>query len=169
MLCLNRIFLDEQRKRVPVSFRTGLPEKTEATTINKVCASGMKSIMLASQSLMCGHQVRKTQHKSAGCRPNCEQQRSGRFVDGILQLRARTLGLQDIMVAGGMESMSNVPYYMKRGVSPYGGVQLTDGIVSDGLTDVYNSIHMVPQCLFPPLGRVFFSSESCCIVPGFRL
>ena len=47
------------------------------------------------------------------------------------------------MVAGGMESMSNVPYYMKRGASPYGGVQLMDGIVYDGLTDVYNKFHMV--------------------------
>ena len=50
---------------------------------------------------------------------------------------------KNIMVAGGMESMSNVPYYMKRGLSPYGGVQLVDGIVFDGLTDVYNKFHMV--------------------------
>ena len=56
---------------------------------------------------------------------------------GILRI------MQDIMVAGGMESMSNVPYYMKRGPSPYGGVQLVDGIVYDGLTDVYNKFHMV--------------------------
>lgn len=41
-----------------------------------------------------------------------------------------------------MESMSNVPYYMKRGATPYGGVKLTDGIVFDGLTDVYNKFHM---------------------------
>ena len=47
------------------------------------------------------------------------------------------------MVAGGMESMSNVPYYMKRGETPYGGVQLVDGIVHDGLWDVYNQFHMV--------------------------
>ena len=47
------------------------------------------------------------------------------------------------MVAGGMESMSSVPYYMARGPSPYGGVNLVDGIVHDGLTDVYNKIHMV--------------------------
>lgn len=45
-------------------------------------------------------------------------------------------------MAGGMESMSNVPYYLKRGVTPYGGVKLTDGIVFDGLTDVYNKFHM---------------------------
>lgn len=82
----------------------GLPTSTCCTTINKVCSSGMKAIMLASQNLMLGH--------------------------------------QEVMVAGGMESMSNVPYYMKRGATPYGGIQLTDGIVFDGLTDVYNKFHM---------------------------
>uniref|UniRef100_A0A8D0ZLN3 Acetyl-CoA acetyltransferase, mitochondrial n=1 Tax=Sus scrofa TaxID=9823 RepID=A0A8D0ZLN3_PIG len=82
----------------------GLPISTPCTTINKVCASGMKAIMMASQNLMCGH--------------------------------------QDVMVAGGMESMSNVPYVMDRGTTPYGGVKLEDLIVKDGLTDVYNKIHM---------------------------
>merc|ERR1711988_1487917 len=82
----------------------GLSQATPCTTVNKVCASGMKSVMMAAQSLMCGH--------------------------------------QEVMVAGGMESMSNVPYYMKRGATPYGGVQLMDGIVFDGLTDVYNKFHM---------------------------
>ncbi|KAG9341420.1 hypothetical protein JZ751_019229 [Albula glossodonta] len=82
----------------------GLPISTPATTINKVCASGMKSIMLAAQSLMCGH--------------------------------------QDVMVAGGMESMSNVPYVMARETPPYGGVKMEDLIVKDGLTDVYNKFHM---------------------------
>ncbi|XP_069496559.1 acetyl-CoA acetyltransferase, mitochondrial [Ambystoma mexicanum] len=82
----------------------GLPVSTPATTINKVCASGMKSIMMAAQSLMCGH--------------------------------------QQVMVAGGMESMSNVPYVMSRGATPYGGVKLEDLIVKDGLTDVYNKFHM---------------------------
>ncbi|XP_064603177.1 acetyl-CoA acetyltransferase B, mitochondrial-like [Liolophura sinensis] len=82
----------------------GLPISTPCTTVNKVCASGMKSIMLAAQSLMCGH--------------------------------------QEVMVAGGMESMSNAPYYMSRGESPYGGVQLIDSIVHDGLTDAYDKIHM---------------------------
>lgn len=52
-------------------------------------------------------------------------------------------GSQNTMVAGGMESMSNVPYYLKRADLPYGGVSLQDGIVFDGLTDVYNKIHMV--------------------------
>ncbi|XP_053166955.1 acetyl-CoA acetyltransferase, mitochondrial [Hemicordylus capensis] len=82
----------------------GLPVSTACTTINKVCASGMKSVMLAAQSLMCGN--------------------------------------QEVMVAGGMESMSNVPYTMGRGATPYGGVKLEDLIVKDGLTDVYNKIHM---------------------------
>uniref|UniRef100_A0A3Q4M5Q5 acetyl-CoA C-acetyltransferase n=1 Tax=Neolamprologus brichardi TaxID=32507 RepID=A0A3Q4M5Q5_NEOBR len=77
---------------------------TPATTINKVCASGMKSIMMAAQSLMCGH--------------------------------------QDVMVAGGMESMSNVPYVMARETPSYGGVRMEDLIVKDGLTDVYNKFHM---------------------------
>ena len=47
-----------------------------------------------------------------------------------------------MMVAGGMESMSNVPYYMSRGDTPYGGVAMRDGLVADGLTDVYNKFHM---------------------------
>lgn len=50
--------------------------------------------------------------------------------------------MQDVIIAGGMESMSNVPYYLKRGATPYGGVNLTDGIVFDGLFDVYNKFHM---------------------------
>lgn len=65
----------------------GLPKSTICTTINKVCASGMKSVMLASQSLICGH--------------------------------------QQIVVAGGMESMSNVPFYLARGDTKYGGVNLS--------------------------------------------
>ena len=83
----------------------GLPNTTPATTINKVCASGMKAIMLASQSIMCGS--------------------------------------QNAIVAGGMESMSNVPFYLNRVEPTYGGIQLQDGILFDGLTDVYNKIHMV--------------------------
>lgn len=82
----------------------GLPKNVCCTTVNKVCSSGMKAVMIASQSLM--------------------------------------LGQADIAVAGGMESMSNVPYYLKRGQTPYGGVNLIDGIVFDGLWDVYNKFHM---------------------------
>lgn len=102
------------------SIYAGLPKETVCTTINKVCASGMKAIMMASQSLMCGH--------------------------------------QDVMIAGGMESMSNVPYYLPRGLTeilfidirtffcsgdtPYGNLQLEDGIAKDGLTDAYDRIPM---------------------------
>ncbi|XP_059057568.1 acetyl-CoA acetyltransferase, mitochondrial isoform X4 [Achroia grisella] len=82
----------------------GLPKSTICTTVNKVCASGMKSIMLAAQGLQTGD--------------------------------------QDVILAGGMESMSNVPFYLKRGETAYGGMQLVDGIVFDGLTDVYNKFHM---------------------------
>lgn len=82
----------------------GLPKSTVCTTVNKVCASGMKSVMLATQGLQ--------------------------------------TGTQDVILAGGMESMSNVPFYLKRGDTTYGGMQLVDGIVFDGLTDVYNKFHM---------------------------
>ena len=51
-------------------------------------------------------------------------------------------GRNDVMVAGGFESMSNVPFYLKRGETSYGGMPLVDGLVFDGLTDVYNKFHM---------------------------
>lgn len=82
----------------------GLPKSTICTTVNKVCSSGMKSIILATQGLQ--------------------------------------TGTHDVILAGGMESMSNVPFYLKRGETSYGGMQLVDGIVNDGLTDVYNKFHM---------------------------
>jgi acetyl-CoA C-acetyltransferase len=77
-----------------------------ATTVNKVCASGMKAIMLAAQSI--------------------------------------ALGQNEIVVAGGMESMSNVPYYLDKARNGYrlGNGQLTDGLIKDGLWDVYNDYHM---------------------------
>ncbi|KAF9946673.1 erg10, acetyl-CoA C-acetyltransferase, partial [Modicella reniformis] len=81
----------------------GCPLTTEATTINKVCASGLKAVMLAAQALQ--------------------------------------TGAREIMVAGGMESMSNVPYYSPRGAA-YGNQTLSDGIIKDGLWDVYNQFHM---------------------------
>jgi len=83
----------------------GLPY-LPATTINKVCASGMKAIMLAAQSI--------------------------------------ALGQNDIVLAGGMESMSNVPYYLDKARNGYrlGNGQITDGLVKDGLWDVYNDYHM---------------------------
>ncbi|XP_073244941.1 acetyl-CoA acetyltransferase, mitochondrial-like [Porites lutea] len=87
-----------------VALGAGLPVSTPCTTINKVCASGMKSIMMAAQSLACGS--------------------------------------QEVMVAGGMESMSNVPFMVSRDAPAYGGHKMEDGIVKDGLWDVYNQIHM---------------------------
>ena len=83
----------------------GLPD-VPATTINKVCASGIKAIMLAAQSIASGG--------------------------------------ADIIVAGGMESMSNVPYYLDKARNGYrlGHGQLTDGLLKDGLWDVYNDYHM---------------------------
>ncbi|MDR9417924.1 acetyl-CoA C-acyltransferase [Gracilimonas sp.] len=88
------------------ALKAGLSERTPATTVNKVCASGMKSIMIAAD-----------------------------------QIR---LGEADIIVAGGMESMSNVPYYLpkERFGAKYGHVQAEDGIVKDGLWDVYNDYLM---------------------------
>lgn len=83
----------------------GLPD-IPATTINKVCASGTKAIMLAAQSI--------------------------------------ALGANDIVIAGGMESMSNVPYYLDKARNGYrlGNGQIIDGLVKDGLWDVYNDYHM---------------------------
>ncbi|WP_379092038.1 acetyl-CoA C-acyltransferase [Pedobacter sp. UC225_65] len=83
----------------------GLPD-LPATTVNKVCASGTKAIMLAAQSI--------------------------------------ALGQNEIVVAGGMESMSNVPYYLDKARNGYrlGHGQITDGLIKDGLWDVYNDYHM---------------------------
>ena len=80
----------------------GLPNEVNCTTINKVCASGMKAISQAAQSIM--------------------------------------LGDADIVVAGGMESMSNVPYYADamRWGNKYGNVAFIDGLAKDGLTDIYD-------------------------------
>jgi len=84
----------------------GLPDTVCATTINKVCASGMKAIMYGLQSVQLGH--------------------------------------HDIVVAGGMESMSNAPYYIPSGRygARYGHGQYVDGLIKDGLWDPYNDIHM---------------------------
>jgi acetyl-CoA C-acetyltransferase len=88
------------------SMLAGLPDNVIATTINKVCASGMKAISIAAQHIM--------------------------------------LGDADIIVAGGMESMSNVPYYSPklRWGNKYGDVTLIDGLAKDGLTDVYKNYAM---------------------------
>ncbi len=80
----------------------GLPNHVNCTTINKVCASGMKSISMAAQSIL--------------------------------------LGDSEIVIAGGMESMSNAPFYADslRWGNKYGNTQMIDGLVKDGLTDVYD-------------------------------
>ncbi|KAH9891510.1 acetyl-CoA acetyltransferase [Xylariomycetidae sp. FL2044] len=84
----------------------GLPTTTEAVTVNKVCASGLKAVTLAAQNIQ--------------------------------------LGLSEVQVAGGMENMSQVPYYVPRSSSlpPFGHVKMEDGLIKDGLTDVYDQFHM---------------------------
>lgn len=84
----------------------GLPNTVPCTTINKVCSSGLKSVMVAAQSIM--------------------------------------LGDNEVVIAGGMESMSNVPHYvqnMRKG-QKLGHGQLVDGMIKDGLWDVYHNYHM---------------------------
>lgn len=84
----------------------GLPEQTECLTINKMCGSGLKSIMLAEQAIKAGD--------------------------------------AEIIIAGGMESMSNAPYLLPKGRNGYkfGHGQVYDSMIFDGLWDVYNNIHM---------------------------
>jgi len=84
----------------------GIGNSVPCTTINKVCASGMKSVMLAAQSIM--------------------------------------VGANDVVVAGGMESMSNIPYYIPKARTgyKYGNGELVDGLVKDGLWEVYNEFPM---------------------------
>jgi acetyl-CoA C-acetyltransferase len=84
----------------------GLSSSVEATTINKVCASGMKAVAIAAQQI--------------------------------------ELGQEEALVAGGMENMSRVPYYTPRGpqLPAFGNVTAEDGLLKDGLWDVYNQIHM---------------------------
>jgi len=84
----------------------GLPNTVPCTTVNKVCASGLKSVMFAAQSVM--------------------------------------LGQQDCVVAGGFESMSNIPYYIEKAREGYryGHGEIVDGLLKDGLWDVYDNHHM---------------------------
>jgi len=88
------------------AIKAGLPEQVTCMTINKVCGSGLKAVMLAAQAVM--------------------------------------LGDADIIVAGGMESMSNVPYLLPKARTGYrlGHGELIDGMIKDGLWDVYNNFHM---------------------------
>lgn len=90
----------------------GLPNTTPTTAVNKVCASGMKAVMMAAQAVKAGD------------------------VEAI--------------VAGGMENMSQVPHYIdgRNGVK-LGDIKLQDGLLKDGLTDVYSKQHMgnCPNCV----------------------
>ncbi len=84
----------------------GVSNEIPCTTINKVCSSGMKSIMIAAQSIACGD--------------------------------------NDIVIAGGMENMSNTPHYFSKGRigQKLGNMNLVDGLIKDGLTDFYSNVHM---------------------------
>ncbi len=83
----------------------GLPDSIPCTTVNKVCASGMKSIAFAAQAIKCGD--------------------------------------ADIVVAGGMENMSMIPHYMQgRKGQKFGNIQIEDGLLKDGLVNVYDGKHM---------------------------
>jgi len=95
-----------QAPATQVAVGAGLGYEIPCTLVNKVCASGMKSIMLGAQSIM--------------------------------------LGQNEVVVTGGMESMSNIPYYLMKARYgyKYGDGQLLDGLTYDGLTDVYNHCAM---------------------------
>jgi len=101
MGCVVQSNLGQAPARQAAKF-SGLPNEVNCTTVNKICASGMKAISMAAQSI--------------------------------------ALGDADIVIAGGMESMSNAPYYSEnlRWGNKYGNVSLIDGLAKDGLTDVYD-------------------------------
>lgn len=105
MGCVMQANLGQAPARQAALF-AGLPNTVPCTTVNKVCASGMKAVMQGAQAIM--------------------------------------LGDADVVVAGGMESMSNVPFYSEnmRWGNKYGNVTLTDGLAKDGLTDVYHNYPM---------------------------
>ncbi|KPE50697.1 acetyl-CoA C-acyltransferase [Chryseobacterium indologenes] len=88
-----------------VALGAGLSIETPSTTVNKVCASGMKAVTMAAQAIKAGD--------------------------------------AEVIVAGGMENMSSVPhYYNARVATKLGDIKMQDGMVLDGLTDVYNKVHM---------------------------
>ena len=87
--------------------KAGFPDETEATAINKVCASGLKAVSLATQAIQVGD--------------------------------------RDVVLAGGTESMSNSPFYLPRNLG-FGNQVAKDSIINDGLTDVYDQIHMGNCC-----------------------
>lgn len=95
-----------QAPATQVAVGAGLGYNIPCTLVNKVCASGMKAMMMGAQSIM--------------------------------------LGQNDVVVTGGMESMSNIPYYLMKARTGYkfGNGELIDGLTFDGLTDVYNHCAM---------------------------
>jgi acetyl-CoA C-acetyltransferase len=105
MGCVLQANLGQAPARQAAKF-AGLPDGVACTTVNKVCASGMKAIMQGAQSIL--------------------------------------LGDADVVVAGGMENMSQVPFYSEnlRWGNKYGNVSMIDGLAKDGLTDVYNNYAM---------------------------
>lgn len=105
MGCVLQANLGQAPARQAAKF-AGLSNEVNCTTVNKVCASGMKAITLAAQAIMCGD--------------------------------------AEVVVAGGMESMSNVPFYSPtmRWGNKYGDVAVVDGLAKDGLFDVYNKYAM---------------------------
>lgn len=105
MGCVMQANLGQAPARQAAKF-AGVPDNVPCTTVNKVCASGMKAVSLAAQSIL--------------------------------------LGDNDVVVAGGMESMSNVPFYSPnmRWGNKYGDVKMIDGISKDGLMDVYHNYPM---------------------------
>jgi len=88
------------------AIKAGIPQTVGATTVNKVCGSGLKAVMLAAQAIRAGD--------------------------------------MDVIVAGGMESMSNAPYYLPKARTGYrlGNGELVDGVIHDGLWDSFNNFHM---------------------------
>ncbi len=87
------------------SIYAGISDYTDCTSVNKVCAAGMKATILGAQQIQ--------------------------------------LGLEDLVITGGMESMSNVPHYnLLRKPVKFGDTHFIDGLLKDGLTDVYNNFHM---------------------------
>src|SRR6478672_6348816 len=105
MGCVIQANLGQAPARQAAKF-AGLPDKVICTTVNKVCASGMKAIAQGAQSIL--------------------------------------LGDNDIVVAGGMENMSSVPFYVDnlRWGNKYGSANMIDGLQKDGLTDCYSNLAM---------------------------
>ncbi|HXC03527.1 MAG TPA: acetyl-CoA C-acyltransferase, partial [Bacteroidia bacterium] len=105
MGCVMQANLGQAPARQAAKF-AGLPDSVRCTTVNKVCASGMKAVMQGAQSIM--------------------------------------LGDADVVVAGGMENMSQVPFYSDalRWGNKYGNTMMIDGLAKDGLTDVYHNYAM---------------------------